>query len=653
MVTSVSTGLQSCTRIAIDVKKPLLISATGLTTCVLVAWLGRELLRNPVADLPDVELKGSSATPVTEILLKQPLTQNWLARLPTYVGSEACRECHGTLCDTYQTHPMSQSFGRTSTAPVIEDYVKETGFSGPVSGNFDIRFHYSVIRDNDRVTHREVVSSSAGEELGRIDADAAWAVGSGKRGRSYLVERAGRLYMSPVTWYSEGQKWDLSPAYSRDNKHFERRIVAGCVVCHASLVEPSADDPNIFAGRIFHEESIGCERCHGPGRDHVAFRREQRADIESDPIVNPADLAPELRDSVCYQCHLQGVGRIARYGKSDYDFEPGMSVADVWTIFVRGTKVAGDNTTAAVGQTEQMIASTCYTASGGNLSCLSCHDPHASPADEARVGFYRERCLTCHDGTNRPLCAKPVDDRLVDSPSDSCIQCHMPDLSANDVPHTSQTDHRIPRLLSTGDQTSGGNTPSPWVVFGNDDSRIPQEEVDRGLGILMARNSMGAGDRFLASRAIPLLQAWLSTHPDDLEVADTLGSAYSVIKDTVSARTVWEAALKHHPDSENLLLHLMVVCHDSEDYESGIRYGERLIAINPWHSQHFSRLTHMLGQSGRIQDGIQTALQAVALKPWDWQIHGWLADSYDLIGNREASDRHFDLYNKLKPLEKN
>jgi predicted CXXCH cytochrome family protein len=620
-----------------------------------IAGIGWRMLRNPVANLADSRLKfdGTTDAAVQPVLLERPVTEHWLASLPDYAGSDSCRECHADECKTYLTHPMSRSLARTTAASELEDYRHVTKFSGPVSGNYDIQFHYSINKQPDRVLHSEIVADKAGTELGRLDVEAEYSVGSGKRGRSYIIEHGGRLYMSPITWYSQGQRWDLSPSYSKDNKHFERRIVAGCVVCHAGLAVPDPVQPNVFAENAFQEESIGCERCHGPGRSHIDAWRAHPEGPATDPIVNPADLSTELQQSVCYQCHLQGVGRVARYGKSDFDFQPGMHVADVWAIFIKGAKVSGDNTTEAVGQAEQMMSSRCYEASDGHLGCTSCHDPHLVPAENERVAFYRDRCLKCHDGANRPLCSVPEAERQADAPGDSCIACHMPALTANDVPHTSQTDHRIPRHPASSDTAPAGHVESaPWEVFGNDGQRLPQEEIDRALGILMARNAKGGSDGFLASRAIPLLQSWLAAHPDDLDVADTLGSAYSIIKDAPAARKVWEDALKYHPDSETLLLHLMVVCHDSQDFEAGIAYGQRLIEINPWHSQHFARLTHMLGQTGRLRDGIETASKAIQLKPWDYQLHGWLADAYEMLGDRPSSDRHLELFRKLKPLDK-
>ena len=47
------------------------------------------------------------------------------------------------------------------------------------------------------------------------------------------------------------------------------------------------------------EWNVGCEKCHGPGSEHVAIRPPKN-------IVNPATLDSVRANDVCLQCHSQG-----------------------------------------------------------------------------------------------------------------------------------------------------------------------------------------------------------------------------------------------------------------------------------------------------------------------------------------------------------
>src|SRR5262249_22226625 len=99
-------------------------------------------------------------------------------------------------------------------------------------------------------------------------------------------------------------------------RHFARPITPECLACHANRADAVPHAVNNFRKPIFEGYAIGCERCHGPGELHV--RTSDKLDI-----VDPKRLAPALRDSVCEQCHLSGVGRILRHGRG-------------WTISGRG-----------------------------------------------------------------------------------------------------------------------------------------------------------------------------------------------------------------------------------------------------------------------------------------------------------------------------
>ncbi|MGE5194514.1 MAG: multiheme c-type cytochrome, partial [Deltaproteobacteria bacterium] len=186
-----------------------------------------------------------------------------------YIGSQNCRECHRDIWEKYQTHPMSHSlFSAGATSP-SEDFERNTTFTAG-------RRNYRIERTDGSVRHHEIAVDADGETIYDQAIEVQYAVGSGKRGRSYFIDRGGLLFMSPISWYSgQGQgKWDLSPSYAAaGHLRFERRIGDACVSCHAGLVNPQPGGHDRFGSPPFAELSIGCERCHGPGRKHAELRR--------------------------------------------------------------------------------------------------------------------------------------------------------------------------------------------------------------------------------------------------------------------------------------------------------------------------------------------------------------------------------------------
>src|SRR5262249_2793876 len=159
--------------------------------------------------------------------------------------------------------------------------------------------------------------------------------GSGRRGRSYLIDRGGCLFQSPVSWYSQQSIWDLAPGYKNRNQHFERPVAADCLFCHSNQVNSVPGRISQYVEPIFSGYGIGCEGCHGPGQLHAAAYARGDTAAAAYSIVNPARLDPEAREAVCQQCHLQGEARIARPGRKPIDYRPGLPLREFLSIYVR------------------------------------------------------------------------------------------------------------------------------------------------------------------------------------------------------------------------------------------------------------------------------------------------------------------------------
>ena len=163
----------------------------------------------------------------------------------------------------------------------------------------------------------------------------AYAVGSGTRAFSYLLEDGGFLYEAPVAYYARSHSWGLAPGYDAYSyPYLTRPIVPGCLACHASSLQVEPPTLNRYASPAFREGGVACERCHGDGANHAAKMKsgDRTGGLE---ILQPAKLAPERRDSLCAQCHLTGAVRVMRAGMDWQSFHPGGVLSDYQTVFVR------------------------------------------------------------------------------------------------------------------------------------------------------------------------------------------------------------------------------------------------------------------------------------------------------------------------------
>ena len=95
----------------------------------------------------------------------------------------------------------------------------------------------------------------------------AFVIGSGEKGQTYLYWSDDQLFQLPVSYWAK-LGWVNSPGYRDGFANFDRPIIPRCLECHASYFEALPPPSNKYSTTGF-SLGIGCEKCHGPGREHV------------------------------------------------------------------------------------------------------------------------------------------------------------------------------------------------------------------------------------------------------------------------------------------------------------------------------------------------------------------------------------------------
>ena len=313
----------------------------------------------------------------------------------------------------------------------------------------------------------------------------------------------------------------MTPNYlSAKEMPFTLPVDFSCLRCHASEAQRSLPDArNHYAAQPFLAGGVTCASCHGDGAAHIAAKGHA-------PILNPSQLDPIRRDSICLNCHLEGKVIVVKQGKALESFKPGDDLFDYALFFVRAQESGSGG--RATSQWEALQQSACKRGSGDKLTCTTCHDLHGSPSPAERVKFYRTRCLGCH---SQPVYATQHHPEQPD-----CSSCHMPRSSTTDIAHEQVTDHRIQIPAPSHPPAPRSNT----LVALNE-----KNVSDRDLGLAYAQLATH-GDEHAAREAYRLLQsAEQQGHTDDdHELHTELGFLSQLMGQTDAAQREYQTALK-------------------------------------------------------------------------------------------------------------
>jgi len=455
-----------------------------------------------------------------------------LLLVPLGLAAHPCQSCHPNEVAAYSHSGMARSLRRPNREP---------------PGTFAIAgTRFTIVSDN-KGTRQQMQRAGDVSEY-----PVAFVVGSGSHAAGFLIQIGDHLFQSPVCYYTNRRSYGLAPGYERvSDPDFTRPVDEECVLCHAGRPLHLAGTVNRYAPPVFAEEAISCERCHGASGEHL--RRPAPGSI-----VNPAKLAPAVRDSVCEQCHLSGVTRILNPGRNFADFRPGQRLEDVFTVYTR----AGAGAFKVISHAEQLAMSACARNSQGKLWCGTCHNPHPRAAATSRT--YNARCLTCHGGK------LPA----THSAADNCVTCHMTRRQAQDGGHTVFTDHRIGRRPATDETGPQSGELVAW--------RDPEPAVQtRNLALAYLNAGISGRSPTQIVRGYRMLTEVQKTAPGDIAVLRGIGRALLLGKEPLEALRAFEQVLHLLPANAVSEEDVGIACLESGQVEQAASHLSRALELDP------------------------------------------------------------------------
>jgi predicted CXXCH cytochrome family protein len=496
-----------------------------------------------------------------------------LGSFAVFHAGEPCARCHAAETAAFERSPMGRSVGPPSVFTEGRIVHKLSG------STIDIRQRGS------QLVHRLERQGVAAEY------PVAYSVGAGIVGYSYMVRLGQYLFQSPVSYYTQTKNWDLTPGYETEsNLDFTHQISSGCLFCHTGSVNFIAGTTNQYGDPPF--TPISCERCHGSPAAHLK-------NPVPGSIVNPAKLAPDQRDSVCEQCHLEGIVRILNPGRDWWDFQAGQAAESVFVAYLRA---AAPGTLRAVSQSELLAQSRCARQSGGRLWCGTCHNPHSNQQNRAQN--VRRVCLSCHAGLFAAGRHRPADE---------CVTCHMARIRPTNVAHSAITDHSIPRIPRIQQAGSGSADPEP-----------PELKAWRDPDPTLIRRDLGLAYFDLAS----------NTH-----AAPDLYQAYQILSQLPPLQ-------RQDPTVEADLASVLLA---EGHIDLAIRMYTRASAQEPSNARYVYCLGTALERAGKIEDAVRELRRSISLDPSQPDAYRELAQLYRKAGHAAESRNALREYLRFMP----
>jgi predicted CXXCH cytochrome family protein len=315
---------------------------------------------------------------------------------PAYVGSARCATCHRAIYDRWKNTRMA-----------------------------------NIVRDPKE--HPEAILpdlSKPDPNLTFTKDQIAWVYGS-KWKQRYFTKVGDDYFPLGSQWDVVHKQWSRyhvpdtggdwwTKFYPSDN--LKRPTGPTCDGCHSVNYNIQTKQPT--------EWNVGCEKCHGPGGDHVS--RPSRANI-----VNPVRLDTIDGVNVCVQCHSQGQPLQKPLAGKYYDwpvgYRPGLKLSDFWQL---EEHKLGDTTFTHFAdgtahknrmQGNDFVQSVMYRR---GVTCFSCHDVHGTQNNADLIKPAQVLCLTCHGpiSPNGPHTAtiEQHTHHKIGSTGSECVNCHMP-----------------------------------------------------------------------------------------------------------------------------------------------------------------------------------------------------------------------------------
>jgi tetratricopeptide (TPR) repeat protein len=523
-----------------------------------------------------------------------------------HLNARVCAGCHMNIYERYGHTGMARAF----YAPSPESFPNFRPYFHRPSGTW-----FQMVAKDGAYYQRVWQIGYSGKQENFSEWKIDYVMGSGNHVRSYLHRTIrNTLIELPLAWYAEkGGYWAMNPGFDNEDPTARRNVGYECMFCHNGYpsIPAGHDDPGaepVYALPL--PDGIDCQRCHGPGGNHVRVAQlpnAKRADLRS-TIVNPARLPAARAMEVCMQCHLETTSlplpnEIRRYDRAPYSYRPGEPLTSFILFYDHAPGRGKDDKFEIVSSVYRLRKSQCFLRSGGALTCTTCHNPHDIPHGPEAADHYNAACRQCHSGS-----------LAGDHPqAGNCIACHMPKRRTEDVVHVVMTDHLIQRRAPANllaDFPKGDRTETDYqgevVPYGTPD--LPADDLYTAVAQVAAKTNLAAG--------VPRLEAALAERqPASPVFYLQMGDAYCSTNQYAKAVGPYQQAATRQPKSSVVLRRLAYAFLGAGQPQQALDPLLRATAVQPSDAEAWYDLALIQTELGKDTDALSSLAKANQLDP--------------------------------------
>ncbi|OED74830.1 deca-heme c-type cytochrome [Vibrio splendidus ZS-139] len=383
----------------------------------------------------------------------------------TYVGSEACVDCHSEEVEAWQGSHHDMAMKHATDESVLGDFNDQTVIHDGKPNRFFRKgeeFWINIEGPDGQFKDYKISYTFAFEPL-----------------QQYMVEFGdGRVQLIPFAWDSRtedegGQRWfHLYPDTTNTDEFYWTNSGQNwnfmCADCHSTNLEKNYDSASNTYNTTWSEINVGCEACHGPASEHVeqaqlakdqltrnklakanggkdvqisahyGFDRDLSKSVkewiyqEGNSTLQPKDITHTNQVQTCAQCH----SRRTQLNESG-DHVNG-SFFDKYRLSLITPELYHND--GQIYDEDYVYGSFLQSVMAEKgVTCTNCHDPHTAELKIAEEAV----CSQCHIASE--YTPEKHTFHEANTEASQCTTCHMPETTYMEVDPRRDHSWHIPR----------------------------------------------------------------------------------------------------------------------------------------------------------------------------------------------------------------